>query len=137
MFIENALFTVKDHLYLDPAPDVECILPETLSVTHCDAEARYLDLDLELDKKYNDEYSRYRSISGACNNLRHPEWGASNQELNRILPPDYEVSRAVQVYTIQYCIGVQNRFSDMILEFERQRHILFRITNELMLAPHD
>ena len=98
MFIKNALFTVKD-LYLDPAPDVECILPETLSVTHCDAEARYLDLDLELDKKYNDEYSRYRSISGACNNLRHPEWGASNQELNRILPPDYEVSRAVQVYT--------------------------------------
>ena len=38
---------------------------------------------------------RYRSISGACNNIRHPEWGAANQELNRILPPDYEV-RALQ-----------------------------------------
>ena len=48
--LKMLLFTVKDHLYLDPAPDVECILPETLSVTHCDAEARYLDLDLELDK---------------------------------------------------------------------------------------
>ena len=34
---------------------------------------------------------RYRSISGVCNNIRHPEWGASNQELNRILPADYEV----------------------------------------------
>ena len=38
-----------------------------------------------------DTEERYRSISGACNNIRHPEWGASNQELNRILPADYEV----------------------------------------------
>ena len=37
----------------------------------------------------NDE--RYRSISGVCNNIRHPEWGSINQELNRILPPAYKV----------------------------------------------
>jgi len=39
----------------------------------------------------NDE--RYRSISGVCNNIRHPEWGSINQELNRILPPQYKDGR--------------------------------------------
>ena len=38
-----------------------------------------------------DKEERYRSISGVCNNIRHPEWGSINQELNRILPAAYEV----------------------------------------------
>ena len=36
--------------------------------------------------------NRYRSISGACNNLENPEWGTAGRQLVRILPPDYEVA---------------------------------------------
>jgi len=36
---------------------------------------------------------RYRSISGACNNLENPEWGTAGRQLVRILPPDYEDKR--------------------------------------------
>ena len=36
--------------------------------------------------------NRYRSISGACNNLENPEWGTAGRQMVRILPPDYEVS---------------------------------------------
>ena len=36
--------------------------------------------------------NRYRSISGACNNLENPEWGTAGRQLVRILPPDYEVT---------------------------------------------
>ena len=43
-----------------------------------------------------DKDERYRTISGVCNNLRHPEWGSVSQELNRILPPAYEVKFTVQ-----------------------------------------
>ncbi|XP_024852144.1 LOW QUALITY PROTEIN: thyroid peroxidase [Bos taurus] len=34
--------------------------------------------------------SKYRLISGACNNRDHPRWGASNTALARWLPPAYE-----------------------------------------------
>ncbi|KAJ7341754.1 hypothetical protein JRQ81_006605 [Phrynocephalus forsythii] len=34
--------------------------------------------------------SKYRQITGACNNREHPRWGASNTALARWLPPTYE-----------------------------------------------
>ncbi|XP_011380530.1 thyroid peroxidase, partial [Pteropus vampyrus] len=34
--------------------------------------------------------SKYRLITGACNNRDHPRWGASNTALARWLPPVYE-----------------------------------------------
>uniref|UniRef100_A0A8D2IIV4 Thyroid peroxidase n=1 Tax=Varanus komodoensis TaxID=61221 RepID=A0A8D2IIV4_VARKO len=34
--------------------------------------------------------SKYRHITGACNNREHPRWGASNTALARWLPPAYE-----------------------------------------------
>ncbi|XP_062981549.1 thyroid peroxidase [Elgaria multicarinata webbii] len=34
--------------------------------------------------------SKYRHITGACNNREHPRWGASNTALARWLPPIYE-----------------------------------------------
>ncbi|XP_060628173.2 thyroid peroxidase [Anolis sagrei] len=34
--------------------------------------------------------SKYRHITGACNNRDHPRWGASNTALARWLPPVYE-----------------------------------------------
>lgn len=33
--------------------------------------------------------SRYRTITGHCNNLKHPAWGASKTPYSRYLPPDY------------------------------------------------
>lgn len=33
--------------------------------------------------------SRYRTISGHCNNLKHPSWGATKTPYSRYLPPDY------------------------------------------------
>ncbi|XP_049773704.1 peroxidase-like, partial [Schistocerca cancellata] len=32
---------------------------------------------------------RYRRYDGACNNLRHPQWGATGHPFRRLLPPDY------------------------------------------------
>ena len=36
-----------------------------------------------------DHTSRYQSITGWCNNLRHPEWGKSLRAFVRLLPPAY------------------------------------------------
>lgn len=36
-----------------------------------------------------DHTSRYRSTTGWCNNLRHPEWGKSLRAFVRLLPPAY------------------------------------------------
>ncbi|XP_060891530.1 eosinophil peroxidase isoform X1 [Labrus mixtus] len=34
--------------------------------------------------------NRYRSLTGECNNRRHPRWGAANIPYSRWLPPEYE-----------------------------------------------
>ena len=34
--------------------------------------------------------AQFRSIDGTCNNPEHPEWGRSNIQLQRLLPPEYE-----------------------------------------------
>jgi len=34
--------------------------------------------------------AKYRTIDGSCNNPDHPEWGKSNIQLQRLLPPEYE-----------------------------------------------
>lgn len=36
-----------------------------------------------------DHTRRYRSTTGWCNNLRHPEWGKSLRAFVRLLPPAY------------------------------------------------
>ncbi|KAJ9573877.1 hypothetical protein L9F63_008737, partial [Diploptera punctata] len=33
--------------------------------------------------------SKYRSLDGSCNNVRHPEWGSRGTPFIRMLPPDY------------------------------------------------
>ncbi|XP_069697432.1 uncharacterized protein [Periplaneta americana] len=33
--------------------------------------------------------SKYRSLDGSCNNVRHPDWGASGTPFRRLFPPDY------------------------------------------------
>ncbi|XP_069110176.1 peroxidase-like protein [Argopecten irradians] len=35
-------------------------------------------------------YDRYRTADGSCNNLQNPEWGKSNTNQLRFLPPEYE-----------------------------------------------
>lgn len=40
-----------------------------------------------------DSNDRYRSITGACNNLENPEWGTAGRELVRLLPANYEDGR--------------------------------------------
>jgi len=40
-----------------------------------------------------DKSSRYRTPNGVCNNLRHPEWGSTGQQLVRLIPPDYKDGR--------------------------------------------
>ncbi|NWI88224.1 PERE peroxidase, partial [Pitta sordida] len=42
------------------------------------------------DKKMNCAFSRYRTITGECNNRRNPSLGASNRALARWLPAVYE-----------------------------------------------
>ena len=32
----------------------------------------------------------YRTASGYCNNLEHPEWGSSFRRFTRLLPADYD-----------------------------------------------
>ena len=34
--------------------------------------------------------AKYRTVDGTCNNPDHPEWGQSNIQLQRLLPPEYE-----------------------------------------------
>ena len=35
------------------------------------------------------ELSPYRTLTGMCNNLNYPSWGASRSAMIRLLPPDY------------------------------------------------
>ncbi|UYV81041.1 hypothetical protein LAZ67_19002604 [Cordylochernes scorpioides] len=35
------------------------------------------------------EMSRYRTLTGMCNNLEHPSWGSARSVFARYLPPDY------------------------------------------------
>ena len=35
------------------------------------------------------EISKYRTLSGMCNNLDYPSWGSSRSSMLRFLPPDY------------------------------------------------
>lgn len=35
------------------------------------------------------EVSKYRTLSGMCNNLQYPSWGSSRSAMLRLLPPDY------------------------------------------------
>ncbi|XP_045592715.2 chorion peroxidase [Procambarus clarkii] len=46
-----------------------------------------------------DKQAKYRSVSGRCNNLQHPEYGTSGQFLLRLLPSAYngEVMRLMSV----------------------------------------
>ena len=34
--------------------------------------------------------AKFRTVDGTCNNPDHPEWGQSNIQLRRLLPPEYE-----------------------------------------------
>nr|XP_046919781.1 LOW QUALITY PROTEIN: peroxidasin-like [Dermatophagoides farinae] len=42
------------------------------------------------DCSHEHEQSGYYSITGICNNKKHPEWGASVSPFLRLLPPNYE-----------------------------------------------
>ncbi|GFT40437.1 chorion peroxidase [Nephila pilipes] len=35
------------------------------------------------------ELSRYRTLTGMCNNLEHPSWGSARSAMVRYLPPEY------------------------------------------------
>lgn len=42
-----------------------------------------------------DYESRYRTISGRCNNLANPEWGSAGQTYRRLLANDYQDGKSV------------------------------------------
>jgi len=42
-----------------------------------------------------DRVSRYRTVSGRCNNFNNPEWGSSGSTLRRFLPAVYQDGRGV------------------------------------------
>ena len=65
----STLSIVKLHDQITPPPKK----PFILSISVCDAN------------------SRYRTISGRCNNLANPEWGSTGSTFRRFLPPAYEV----------------------------------------------
>lgn len=35
------------------------------------------------------ELTRYRTLTGMCNNLEHPSWGSARSAMVRYLPPEY------------------------------------------------
>ncbi|QQP53020.1 Uncharacterized protein FKW44_005343, partial [Caligus rogercresseyi] len=42
-----------------------------------------------------DQDSRYRTLSGRCNNLHNPEWGSAGSTLTRLLPDAYNDRRSI------------------------------------------
>lgn len=49
---------------------------------------------------YYAEYSKFRTIDGSCNNLKHPTWGKADICLKRILPFDYADSKFCFLYQV-------------------------------------
>lgn len=45
------------------------------------------------------EVERYRSVSGVCNNIDHPHWGAAMNAHHRFLAPDYADGISAPRYT--------------------------------------
>jgi hypothetical protein len=41
------------------------------------------------------ELSKYRTLTGMCNNLNYPSWGASRTSMIRLLPPDYADGKTI------------------------------------------
>jgi hypothetical protein len=59
-----------------------------------------------------DHTSRYRSTTGWCNNLRHPEWGKSLRAFVRLLPPAYSDGKVLHNC---YKIRSRRRVSDGLM----------------------
>lgn len=49
------------------------------------------------------EMSKYRTLSGMCNNLDYPSWGSSRSAMLRFLPPDYSDGKCGDVSVSVYC----------------------------------
>ncbi|XP_011498491.1 PREDICTED: uncharacterized protein LOC105362703 [Ceratosolen solmsi marchali] len=64
--------------------------------------------------------SKYRTPSGACNNVRHPAWGARGSPYLRILPPAYvdgkllrNISSLSSLFYKSKCFSYDNLFFDL------------------------
>jgi hypothetical protein len=69
-----------------------------------------------------DHTSRYRSTTGWCNNLRHPEWGKSLRAFVRLLPPAYHDGEVLY----DHCrIERRGRMSEVLSHWDRHRYKVF------------
>lgn len=58
------------------------------------------------------ELSKYRTLTGMCNNLNYPSWGATRTAMIRMLPPDYAdgkltIKKEKKNYLLLICILLQ------------------------------
>ncbi|XP_053742779.1 eosinophil peroxidase [Synchiropus splendidus] len=89
--LDNTVELIREMVYTHAMaqPDPKDLLSEDdmqnlQQVTGCSAE-------LQTPNCASDCLSeRYRSLTGECNNRRHPRWGAANIPYSRWLPPEYE-----------------------------------------------
>ena len=44
------------------------------------------------------EISKYRTLTGMCNNLEYPSWGSARSAMVRFLPPAYYDSKLIMIY---------------------------------------
>ncbi|NWV80267.1 PERE peroxidase, partial [Dasyornis broadbenti] len=105
------------------------------------------------DKEINCVSSRYRTITGECNNRRYPSLGASNRALARWLPAEYEdgvsvprgwtEGRRFSGFPLPLVRQVSNdiiQFPPERLRFDQQRSLMFMqwgqfIDHDLDLSP--
>ncbi|CAJ1056541.1 LOW QUALITY PROTEIN: eosinophil peroxidase [Xyrichtys novacula] len=78
---------VYTHTMVQPSPHEllsEADVENLLQATGCSSELQTPSCESDCLSE------RYRSITGECNNRRHPRWGAANIPYPRWLPPEYE-----------------------------------------------
>jgi len=76
---------------------VYCLLAALLGISSGQRQLKqcFLKLRPENEPIKCDYNSRYRTISGRCNNFDNPEWGSAGQTYRRLLPNVYEDSLSI------------------------------------------
>ncbi|NXC35844.1 PERM Myeloperoxidase, partial [Campylorhamphus procurvoides] len=87
-YVETTLKLLERKLHL--SGEQRFNVTDLLSRRHKEMISRGTGCDSQTRSMKCPKQDVYRTITGECNNRKHPQWGSSNRVFTRWLPPEYE-----------------------------------------------